>query len=144
MNVITKFFKSRGIGYYVMIPAALCGIVALIVYVLTGVTEFTPTLDVSVSIAYCIFIALCIISMVIDLRIVKFCAFAVGLFGFLMYIVFQVNYISNLFVAIDPTPVTAGFVCVLLFGALAFVAALVSGIMTKSGLEPLKIERSSQ
>ena len=140
MDKIKAFFKSKGIGYYLMFAAFACGLAALITYLATGVTEFTPALDGAVTASYVVFLVLCVAALVADLRIVKYLAAAMGLFSVLRFIVFDINYITNLLVSIDPTPVTAGFVLSVLFGVLAFGVSLAAGILTKSGLAPLKKE----
>ncbi|MCD8040352.1 MAG: hypothetical protein LUF82_02420 [Clostridia bacterium] len=132
--IIKDFFRGKRVGYYFMAGALVFGIVALILYQQTGATEFTPVLDNTVTASYIIFIVLAAAMLVYELRIVKFITQAVGLYAFLMYIVFEVNYITNLLVAIDPTELTASFVLTIVFGALAWICALVSAIMTKTGL----------
>lgn len=136
MNVKT-FFKEKRAGYYLMAVALVCGIVSLILYLQTGVTEFTPEIDSTVTVAYSIFIALAAIMLVYEVRIIKFMTSAVGLYAFLMYIVFEVNYITNLFVAIDPTELTAGFVLTIVFGVLAWICSLVSACLTRTGIKAL-------
>ena len=137
MDKIKAFFKGKGICYYLMFGAFACGLAALIIYISTGVTEFTPELDGAVTASYIVYLVICVAALVVDLRIVKYLAAAVGLFSVLRFIVFDINYITNLLVSIDPTPVTAGFVLSIIFGVLCFGISLAAGILTKSGLSPL-------
>ncbi len=132
------FLKSKGAAYYLMAGAFVCGIVAVILYCTTGVTEFTPVLDGGITAAFIIFIILSAGMLVYEIRIVKFLTAAVGLYAFLMYIVFEVNYITNLLVSIDPTPVTGGFVCTIIFGLIGWLCALVAGCLTESGFKKPK------
>ncbi|MCD8308184.1 MAG: hypothetical protein LUD51_08185 [Clostridia bacterium] len=138
MNFLKNFFKSKGVSYYLMAGAFVCGIVCLALYLTTGETEFTPTLDVTVTVAYVIFFVLALAMLIYEIRIVKFLTAAVGLYAFLMYIVFEVNYITNLLVSIDPTALNAGFVCILVFGLVGWLCALVSGCLTNGGFKKPK------
>ncbi len=137
MNRIKSFFKGKRTGYYLMFAALASGIAALATYLNTGVGEFTPKLDGAVTLSYAIFAVFCAAALILDLRIIKYLCFSTGLFALLRFIVFDINYITNLLVSIDPTPVTAGFVLTVVFGIIAMGTALAAGILTKSGLEPL-------
>lgn len=133
MEFLKKFFKSKGAGYYLMAGAFVCGTVSLILYCTAGVSEFTPALNPAITAAYAIFIILSLAMCIYEIRAVKAITAAVGLYAFLMYVVFEINYIANLIAAIDGTPVTAGFVLTLIFGLAAWVLSLVSACMMKSG-----------
>ncbi|MCD8286316.1 MAG: hypothetical protein LUD50_03700 [Clostridia bacterium] len=138
MDFIKRFFKSKGVEYYLMIGAFACGIAALIAYCLTGADNFTPNLDSTVTAAYIIFIVLALGMCVYEIRIVKFITAAVGLYAFLMYIVYKINYLASIIAAIDGTPITAGFVCTLIFGLAAWILSLVSGCLMKTGFKKPK------
>ncbi len=135
---LKAFFKPKGAAYYLMAAAFVCSIVAVILYCTAGVTEFTPVLDGGITAAFIIFIILSAGMLVYEIRIVKFLTAAVGLYAFLMYIVFEVNYITNLLVSIDPTPVTGAFVCTIIFSLAAWICALVAGCLTDSGFKKPK------
>ncbi len=146
MDFIKKFFRSKGVGYYLMAGAFVCGIVSLILYCTIPGDDpssvFNSGLDASIIVADVIFIVLALAMCVYEIRIVKFAASAVGLYAFLMYIVYEINYIANLIAAIDGTPVSAYCVVTLVFGLAAWILALVSGCLSKSGFKMPKEQLS--
>ena len=108
MNIIVKFFKTRGVGYYLTIPGLVLGIVALIMYNQTGVTSFSPALNQNAIICLSVGISLCA-----------------------LYLYSQVTYITNVFVAIDGNTFTADFIVTFVSFILAFVVTLLAGILTR-------------
>ena len=45
MTAMKEFLSKKGAGYWLVLPAFLCALAALILYNRTGVTEFNPSLS---------------------------------------------------------------------------------------------------
>ena len=119
--------------------AAVCVLVAVIIYGATGVTNYTANkLDSGVIAFAVIGMAIALASIVFDLKLVKHAAFLCLLVSLLLYIVFEVDYIGSILVGIDNTAVTGEFIVTTLTFALAAVLSLVSAIVTKDPFERVK------
>ena len=128
-----NFFAGKGVGYYLTLPALICAIAALILYSQTGVTQFSVSLSGTVIASLCVAMGLCLASLILDFRPVRYAAYLVCLFSFLSYVHTQVDYIGNVFVGIDGNSFTAGFIATVISFVLAFLLMLVSAILTKNG-----------
>ena len=131
MDKIKNFLVGRGVGYYLSLLAVVCGMLAGILYICTGVSSFNPDLNVSALVCIWVAVAMCAVSAVFDFKDIRYVAAMLFLYGLLMYIDSQVTYIANVFVAIDGYGFTAGFLSTLIFSLLSFVVALLAGILTK-------------
>lgn len=131
MDKIKNFLAGRGVGYYLSLLAVVCGMLAGILYICTGVSSFNPDLNVSALVCIWVAVAMCAVSAVLDFKDIRYVAAMLFLYGLLMYIDSQVTYIANVFVAIDGYGFTAGFLSTLIFSLLSFVVALLAGILTK-------------
>lgn len=131
MDKIKNFLAGRGVGYYLSLLAVVCGMLAGILYICTGVSSFNPDLNVSALVCIWVAVAMCAVSAVFDFKDIRYVAAMLFLYGLLMYIDSQVTYIANVFVAIDGYGFTAGFLSTLIFSLLSFVVALLAGILTK-------------
>lgn len=136
MEAVRKFLAGRGVGYYLSLLAAACGIAAGVLYGCTGVTSFNPDYNMGVFICVWGAVALCAVTVVFDRKEVRYVAAMLFLYGFMWYIYSQVTYIANVFVAIDGYGFTASFLATFLLTFLAFVLALLGGILTN--LRPRK------
>lgn len=131
MDKIKNFLAGRGVGYYLSLLAVVCGMLAGILYICTGVSSFNPDLNVSALVCIWVAVAMCAVSAVFDFKDIRYVAAMLFLYGLLMYIDSQVTYIANVFVAIDGYGFTSGFLSTLIFSLLSFVVALLAGILTK-------------
>ncbi len=123
--------ERKGSGRIFMLLALLFGIGALFCYLTTGKTEFTPDYEERVIVLYAIFCACALLCFLFTMRIGRVLTYGLGLWAFLEFIVCQLNYIANIFVSIDPTPVTVEFLITAVCGLTAFVCALISALKTK-------------
>ena len=128
MTAMKEFLSKKGAGYWLVLPAFLCALAALILYNKTGVTEFNPSLSKPALICLWISMGLMLVSLVIDLKPLRYLAYLVCLYGFFASLSSQATYIANVFVSIDGNTFTAGFLATLILYLLAFVLMLLSGI----------------
>ena len=130
MEFIKKFFSSKGVGYYLTLPALICGIIAVISYTNTGVTKFSPELYSGVLVFGWIGVALMAGSLIYQFKPVKYVAYLLVLFAFITFIESQATYIANIFVSIDGTTFTSGFISTAVFFVVTIVVALFAAILS--------------
>lgn len=126
---------------------ALCAgivleVVALIVYSLTGITDFNETLSTPVLVFVIVAIVFAVIALALKafalnrffhglFDLLPFAGYLIALLGFIYYVGSQVNYLTNVFVAIDGQAVSVSFVLTFATLLLASIAFLLSGIFLK-------------
>lgn len=142
MNI--DFFRIKDRSVILLLVSMLFQLVSLILYGATGLTEFTAELSSAV-------LAFSILSLISGAGIVLITVLGIcekytkkvldigiyvvhlfGLLAWLFYITSQVNYLVNIFVAIDGTKLTAAFILTVLFFLFAWFAALVSAILYRA------------
>lgn len=131
MEKIKKFFAGRGVGYYLTLPAIAFCIAAICLYRANGVTAFNPELNKN-AIAYLIVcLSICVVSLVVDFKPIRYIAYLFCLYAFMWFIFSQVTYIANIFVGIDNTTFTNGFIATAVMYVLAFLFTLLAAILSK-------------
>ena len=117
--------------------------IGLIAYAVKGVDEFNDALSLPVLILAISALALSLFlyaskaffsdSSVVNpiFEVGVYSGYLLALMGFLYYIVSQVNYLANVFVAIDGTTISFPFILTAGSFLLAFVFMLLSGILGK-------------
>lgn len=131
--MMKKFFAKKVVGDYILVGAGAFGLIALIMYLAYGVNDFNPNYSYLFIIIAIIGIVAAIASFIIRLRAFAFVTYLCFLAALIEYIVSQAAYIANLLYegGIDGTPVTISFVMTIISCSIAFVAALVAGIINK-------------
>lgn len=97
---------------------------ALAVYAATGRNEFNTALSMKVIVPLCVAASLEAICVLREIELLEYAAYLCGLYAWLQYLCSQVYYIVNVFVAIDGTMFSAGFLATTAAGLLAWVLAL--------------------
>ena len=142
MNI--DFFRIKDRSVILLLVSMLFQLVSLILYGATGLTEFTAELSSAVlafsilsvisgaGIVLITVLGICekYTKKVLDIGI--YVVYLFGLLAWLFYITSQVNYLVNIFVAIDGTKLTAAFILTVLFFLFAWFAALVSAILYRA------------
>lgn len=126
-----RFFEKRGAGYYLALPALVLGILAYALYAKNGITEFNPALSQKAIIAAFVGAGLCAVSLVYERKPVKYLAYLAYLYAFMAFLNSQITYIANVFVSIDGSTFSAGFLLTAISFLLAAITALVSAALTK-------------
>lgn len=135
MEKLKNYFSTRTLGFYVTIPAILFAVAGLLAYRAYGVTEFSPELSPSAQLGFVAGIVLCLVSLVLEYRPVRFFGYLALLYGCLTCMTAQATYIVNIFVSIDGTTFSDGFIMTAAFSVLAWLTALVATILTKQRKE---------
>ena len=125
-----NFLTGKGLGYYLTIPALICGVAAVLSYKKTGITQFNPELSKTAIVCALAAVALCAVSLVFEFKPVKYIAYLLFLYAFLGYVQSQVTYIANVFVSIDGNTFTPGFIFTTVLYVLAFVLMLLAAALT--------------
>ena len=129
MERVKDFLRERSLGFYLAIPAIIIAFITIFLYKKIGITVFSPTLNKETI----LFLILGIIFTVISLgmtfipfkyvkmfaKLVRFIAYLMYLYAFLMFVYSQVNFIANVFVAIDGNSFSATFILTMVFYILA-------------------------
>jgi len=131
MEIIKKIFieRTKTLSFYLLLGSLALGIAGLILYIATGKTEFTPELSVALISILSVGIALNVGLLFVDFSLGNFFLYAVLLIAWLQYFNVQINYITNILVGIDNTSLTAAFVFMVIITLLAWIAALIAGIL---------------
>ena len=146
MAAVKKFFAGRGLGYWLSLAALVLGFVALGLYYNNGINEFTTKLNGSVIAGIWAAAALCVVALAVDIKPLRYISYFLYLYAFMGFIYSQVNYIANVFVAIDGNTFTAGFIATAVCLVLAFGIRLAAAITTnvapwkKGGAAPAEAE----
>ena len=130
MNKI-KFSPS----YLLLIGGLVLGVLALILYLTTGKTQFTPTLSTSVIVFLIIGIVSSLVSVFFENKYIKYVSYWCFLFAFLQYILAEITYISNIFVSIDGTSFSFEFIITFIALIGSFVCVLISANMQKDKID---------
>jgi hypothetical protein len=132
-------FKNKNkVSLIFGLAAAVCAVIALILYVTTGVTNFTANkLDGWVIGWLLVGVILSLISAVFDFKLLKYFTFISLLVAFLQFILFEIDYIANIFTSIDPTAITLPFVATMVFCIVNVISSLISAIACSDKIEAL-------
>lgn len=134
MNTLKTMLKERGISFYFMIASFVFALVTWILYAVTGANEFTPELSGKVLALLIVFTLLTVAVSVVEVKLAKYATYIFGFWAWLEFIIWNANYLANVFTAIDGESFSAEFILTVVFGALAWIAALVSAILQKQDL----------
>ena len=133
-------FAVRKKATRLLMAALLFELISLVLYSLTGVTEFTPTLSARVLIFGCAALLLGAVllvgagrgkaesafSRILDLGV--YMVYALGLLAWLFYLTNEINYLANIMVAIDGTALSPVFVINTVLFLAAWLCALLSAM----------------
>ena len=133
------FFVKENIPILLCIAADVIHLGALVMYCVTGKTEFTAELSSFVIAFGSVTVLLGICSILLKLFSwgkkwveVGLCVAALfGLLTFLFYIVNEVNYIANILVSIDGTKISVTFALTVLLYLISWIMMLVAAITCK-------------
>ena len=125
------FLAGRGAGYYLALPALALGVLAYVFYAKHGITEFNPALSQKAIAAVLAGAALCLVSLFFERKPIKYLAYLAYLYAFMAFLNSQITYIVNVFVSIDGSTFSAGFLLTAVSFLLAMLLALVAAILTK-------------
>lgn len=120
-------------GYILIVLALVLSVLAFFLYRGNVDTRF-GSVSTSAEITFVIGIVLCIVSLFLNYREIKYAAAAVLLYACLVSISSQSLFITNVLVGIDGNAFSAGFICASVFSFLAWILALISSKMTEKRL----------
>ena len=125
------FVNKRGASLWLALAAVVLGVAAVFLYQKNGVTEFSPTLNSRALIALWAGAALCLLGLVLNFKPVKVLGYLAYLYALFGFIGSQATYITNIFVSIDGTTFSKGFLMTAAAIVAAVITALVAALLTK-------------
>lgn len=143
---LMKKGKKQARSFCLILGSAAFYLASLLLYLLGGVSEFTPSLSKKVIVLAAVCTAGSLILAVVEYRsrkaaenyrceactrAAKYLLYLMGLMTWLEYIATEVNYFANLIAAIDGSAVSVTVVVTILCMAAAFILMLVSAVMQK-------------
>ncbi len=134
METLKKLLLKRGPSFYILSVSAVFALAALILYLATGTNDFTPSLSGKVIGLLCVTLIGAVLFSAFELKAGKYAVYLLGLWAWLEFIASQVNYLANIFVSIDGSTFSAGFIMTLVCGALSFGCALASAVVQREEL----------
>lgn len=143
MEKIKDFLRKKSLSSIFIVAAFLCAVTTLLIYVNTGVDQFSTVLSSKVILLLGICIVLGFILMFFEVKIGKYAVYLVGLWAWLSYLITQVNYIANLIADIDGNSMSIAFITTVLFGSLTWLFSLVSAITQKKDFNFSKFSTKS-
>jgi hypothetical protein len=129
MDRLKKFLFPKSLSDIFVALSLIASVCALTGYLKTGVTIFNPVLEKAVIITAGIGIGLNFIFLVFNSKIGKYSCYLIMLFSFIEYLSSQITYVANIFVAIDGSTFSAGFIFTCVSFILAWVLDLTGAIL---------------
>ena len=123
--------QKRGRSFALVIASLVFTAAMLIAYIHTGVSTFTPVLSGKVVALLWVCVGIGVLLSVIEVKLGKYALYLLLLWMWLEFLFYNASYISNVLVGIDGNSFGAGFLLTVLFGLLAWLAALLSAITQK-------------
>ncbi|MCD8295164.1 MAG: hypothetical protein LUE27_07990 [Clostridia bacterium] len=136
------FIKNRGVSLYISLIALVCGVAALILYAVTGVTAFTSSLNYGLIAALVVGIVINVASTILGEKLLKYAAYAVYLFALLQYVYVEITYIANVFVSIDGTSFSASFIMTFILCIAAAALMFASAVLAKDYLAGERVKKA--
>ena len=131
MNFLKSRFRWKDASLYLGCAAIILFIASAIVYPLTGVNEFNPTISTQVVVMLYVVALVELISLFLPIKEVRAIAFFLALYDLILYAGTQGNYLANLIVAIDNHAPSASLVSMLIMLVAAVLCTLVSFIVLR-------------
>jgi len=144
MDKIIEFLKTRSVAYYIVIVSTVCGLVALITYLVAGTNQFAPELSSAVIVPFAIGVALGIVSIFKTFKLALLGEYLAFLFGFASVFTVNITLLANLAYNVDGFTLPIAFFVIVIFAAIATFGSLAAGIMTKYGQGSRKENKEEQ
>ena len=122
--------KAKGVSVWLAV-ATLLGILGLVLYIWKGRTSFDPNYSVYVFIGMGAGIACGVAGWFLRIRALAFMAYLGFLYGFIHYIVSQINLIANIIYGVDGSTFPPVFFVTVVSAFASFVLSLIAGIAMK-------------
>ncbi|MBQ9482247.1 MAG: hypothetical protein IJU84_08795 [Clostridia bacterium] len=130
-----NFFRNKKPYYYILFASFALALASVIIYVSNGANEYNKEnisgLIVAMLIAGMVFTAA---AAVFELRYIKYVAYACLFYGFLQFVITELNFWGNFIIATDPVPAEAQryYLSLTVIMLLSWVTILVSALWQKS------------
>lgn len=135
MGKFKEFLRKKDLSSIFIVASFICALITLIIYLNTGIDQFTTKLSAKVIALLIICAVIGVAVSVFEVKTGKFIVYLAGLWAWLSYLITQVNYIANLIADIDGNSMSIAFITTILFGALTWIFSLVSAILQKTDFD---------
>lgn len=135
MEIVKKLITKKGLSDIFLLAAWVMTICGLVGYMNSGVTDFNPSLSNAVIVPLSFLVALGVILLVYGSKYGKILYYAIAIYALVEYINTQATYITNVFVSIDGSTFSVGFILTIIALILAFGLSLTSAILAKDDLD---------
>jgi hypothetical protein len=129
MEKVKYFMRHKTLSDAFLAAGFLFAILALVFYLKTGITDFNPKINSAATTSLIVVLVLSFLLLFFGSKNGKYLAFLLVLYSFIQYLSSQATYIANVFVAIDGSTFSAGFIVTFLMYVFSFSFFLVSGIL---------------
>ncbi|MDD2957086.1 MAG: hypothetical protein PHE06_02915 [Lachnospiraceae bacterium] len=119
-------------GFVPLIFACVLFLAEIFIYRAYGKNEFAPTLSGKALGGWIAAVVICGILIIWKNKALTYGAYLCGLYAWLEFLTSQINYIANVFVAIDGSRFSISFIVLVLVGLAAWAMALVSAMRNPS------------
>lgn len=123
--------KTKASALWTLLIAVLLGILALVLYIKDGRTSFDPNYSVYAFIGLGAGIGFGLIGLLSRVRCLVFLSYLGFLYGFIHYVMSQINLIANILYGVDGSTFPPVFFVTLGASLAAVALALASGILMK-------------
>lgn len=130
MSKIIAYLKARKPGFYITIASVAFLLAFAILYPKNGTNEFVVELSTSLIALIWATFALALLSLVIEVKLLRSCVYLLSLYALIAFIGTQGNYLANVLVSIDGNSFSSGFIVTVVFAALASISAFVAIFFT--------------
>jgi lysylphosphatidylglycerol synthetase-like protein (DUF2156 family) len=131
MSKIIDWFKTKKIEFYLSLASVVFGLIALVVYLCWGKTQFDPDYSGRAIGAFVVGIVLGICFLIRPYKEGVFLQYLAFFLAFLFYITSQMNMLANILYDVDGSTLPAAFITIIIFSLIAFVAPLVACFLMK-------------
>lgn len=125
-------FKARTIGDYLVFAATVLMLIEFILYLTSSRTSFDPNYSPSAIVGMTVALVCGLASVIIPLKALGFGVYLGSLFGFIHYIVSQINLIANIIYGVDGSTFPAAFFVTIACAVLTTGLSLAGAILIKT------------
>lgn len=115
-------------GFLQLACAGVLYLVVFFLYRATGKNEFAPDLSVKAQNAWLAAGILSLVLLPLRSKALTYIAYLCGLYAWLEFLVSQINYIANVFVAIDGSSFSKAFLATAVLGLAAWILAVAAAV----------------
>lgn len=131
MDAIFNFIKSRKLWYFMTFGAVVAAIIALIVYLTSGPTQYDPDYSTFVIVGLCVSVPLGVTALIKPFKPLLYGQYLFAFMALLGFFTSHANLYGNLFMALDGAVIPASFFIIAILLLASTAVSLAAAIMMK-------------